>query len=121
MKGEINIFCLKLLLRNYLRGTNLDKSSLGGHFLGDLDGGVVCLFNGIADLLEHELNVGGLRGVLSDTTVRSVSSAASGRCLVALGVVNDAVVNVQLISDELGSLKCGAKRPYLIIFGFGPS
>ena len=32
-----------------------------------------------------------------------------------------AVVNVQLISDELGSLKSGAKRPYLIIFGFGPS
>ena len=31
-----------------------------------------------------------------------------------------AVVNVQLISDELGSLKFGAKRPYLIIFGFGP-
>ena len=104
----------------YLRGTNLDKSSLGGHFLGDLDGLVVRLFDGIADLLEHELNVGGLRGVLSNTTVRSVSSATSGRGLVALGVVDDAVVNVQSLGLGVGD---GVQQQVLVNGGRldGPS
>jgi len=85
-----------------LRGTNLDESSLRGHFLGDLDRLVGGLLDGIANFLEHNLNVGRLGGVLSDATVRSVGATASGGSLVALGVVNDAGINVQSLGLGVG-------------------
>mmetsp|Transcript_22314 Transcript_22314/g.52720 ORF Transcript_22314/g.52720 Transcript_22314/m.52720 type:complete len:242 (+) Transcript_22314:171-896(+) len=90
-------------VKKNLGGPNLDESSLSGHFLGDLDGGgFVGLLDSLGDLLEHDLDVGGLRGVLSDTTVGTVGSAASGGSAVHLGVVQDAVVDVQSLGLGVG-------------------
>jgi hypothetical protein len=93
--------CVFLLLC-FLCGTDLDKSSLRGHFLGDLDRLVGGLFDGIANFLEHDLDVGRLGSVLSDATVRPVGTTASSRGLVTLGVVNDAGINVQSLGLGVG-------------------
>mmetsp|Transcript_1799 Transcript_1799/g.3873 ORF Transcript_1799/g.3873 Transcript_1799/m.3873 type:complete len:216 (+) Transcript_1799:743-1390(+) len=85
-----------------LCGSDLDESSLGGHFLGDLYRLVVGLLDGVPDLLEHDLDVGRLGGVLSDATVRPVGAAAPGGCLVGLGVVDDAGVDVEALGLGIG-------------------
>ena len=62
----------------YLGGSYLYESSLGGHLLGDPDGRrTVGLFHPLRYLLEHDLNVRRLGGVLSDATVSPVGSTAT--------------------------------------------
>jgi len=85
-----------------LCSTNLHESSLGGHFLRNLDGLVIGLLNGVIDLTEHDFDVGRLGGVLSDATVRPVGAAASGGGLVALGVADDAVIDIEPLGFGVG-------------------
>ena len=107
MSNHAYAFCfitrLEALL-HYLITANLDKTTLGSHFLCNLDTRTtIRLFHSIIRLFrEDDFNVSRLTGVLSDPSVGTVGSTAPGRGAVDLSVGNDQLFRVQTLGFRVG-------------------